>query len=67
MNLFYGYDCHRTPQNCNQNDKLLYTQQRHAFKESLAGTVHSSVTTKKELEKEIAKAEGKEQDDSDDD
>ncbi len=57
----------RTPLNSNQNDKILYSQQRHSFKESLHGTVHHNVSTKKEIEKAILQAEGKGGDDSDND
>jgi cofilin len=57
-----------TPLNSNQNDKILYSQQRHSFKESLHGTTHHNVATKKEIEKALLQAEGKgEESDNDDD
>lgn len=53
--------------NSNQSDKILYSQQRHAFKESLNGTVHHNVNTKKEIEKIIKACEGVKEDDEDSD
>ena len=56
-----------TPLNSNQNDKILYSQQRHSFKESLHGTVHHNVATKREIEKALLQAEckGEESDNED--
>ena len=56
-----------TPLNSNQNDKILYSQQRHAFKESLSGTVHYNVNTKSEIYKIFGKISGTEEEDEEDD
>eukprot|EP00455_Lapot_gusevi_P004797 TRINITY_DN1197_c0_g2_i1.p1 TRINITY_DN1197_c0_g2~~TRINITY_DN1197_c0_g2_i1.p1 ORF type:complete len:158 (+),score=56.98 TRINITY_DN1197_c0_g2_i1:52-474(+) len=52
------------PLNSNQNDKILYAQQRHYFKESLNGTIHFNCNTRAEVDRILG---GQEDDDSDQD